>query len=332
MHNAAISIDFRSRLAPWMTSFVQEKLAMGYRFKEEIRNLRRLDDMMYDAGLSDISPETGRCWIAKRPNERPKTQMVRASIFKQFARYLCMRGVNAWVPLGSVVSCNSYDYVPYVFTRTQIQALLAAVDHIPSDSRSPNRERAMPLIFRLLYGCGLRLTESLQLRVGDIDINAGVLTIREAKFHKDRLVPVSESVINRLREYAAGLLARELSAPFFPSPCGGCYSKRTVYRIFRQLLRQCGISHGGRGKGPRIHDLRHTFAVHRLEAWYRAGEDIGALLPVLSAYLGHEDIAGTQRYLRLTSEIFPDIVERLERYTGHIIPQATEKGTHYETN
>ena len=107
-------------------------------------------------------------------------------------------------------------------------------------------------------------------------------------------------------------------AMFFPAPDGGPYSTVTVYGLFRQLLRKCAIAHRGRGKGPRLHELRHAFAIHNLERWYRQGENLDAKLPLLAAYLGHRSLAGTQRYLCLTPELFPDISRRLEDFSGHV--------------
>jgi integrase/recombinase XerD len=114
---------------------------------------------------------------------------------------------------------------------------------------------------------------------------------------------------------------RASDAVFFPAPHGGCYSRHAAYMTFRSMLRVSKIPHGGRGHGPRIHDIRHTFAVRRLEAWYREGVDVGTKLPVLATYLGHESIAGTQRYLQLTAAICPEISSTLEQRYGAIIPR-----------
>ncbi len=98
----------------------------------------------------------------------------------------------------------------------------------------------------------------------------------------------------------------------------------SIYHQFRRLLREIGIPHGGKGQGPRLHDLRHTFAVHRLEQWYRQGENLGAKLPLLSTYMGHRSLVGTQRYLRLTPAIFPDIQRRLDKQFGQVVPQGDQ--------
>jgi integrase len=180
----------------------------------------------------------------------------------------------------------------------------------------------MPELFRVLYGCGLRVSEALKLTVSDVDLDEGVLLIREAKFRKDRLVPVSLALAARLRRYAGTFnRSSDRGVAFFPKRDGSHYDKGIIYSTFRTMLHAAGISHGGRGQGPRLHDLRHTFAVHRLEQWYRQGADLGVKLAVLSSYLGHQSLAGTQRYLRLTSSLFPEITASVEAMVGHIVPR-----------
>ena len=178
----------------------------------------------------------------------------------------------------------------------------------------------MPELFRLLYGGGFRLGEVLKLQVRDVDLEQGVVAVRQGKFRKDRLVPLALSLVHRLGKYATGFEKRPPDATFFPAPEGGSFRLRTVYGWFRTLLLQCGIPHGGRGKGPRIHDLRHGFAVHTLLRWYRNGEDLDAKLPLLATYLGHQNLSGTQRYLHLTAELFPEITARVDALFGEVIP------------
>ena len=202
-----------------------------------------------------------------------------------------------------------------------MKTLLQAVDQLPPDNRCPLRHLIMPEVFRLLYGCGMRGGEVTHLTVADVDLVAGIVTVQEGKFHKDRLVPMAPSLTARLQKYTRTLDARNPAAFFFPAPDGGPYSNQTVYGIFRRLLRECGIPHGGRGKGPRLHDLRHGFAVHRLQRWYRQGADLGTKLPVLATYMGHRSLLSTQHYLHITPEIFPQINARLDLYLGPIIPR-----------
>jgi integrase len=205
-----------------------------------------------------------------------------------------------------------------------MRRLLAAADAIPANPRSPLRHRLIPEIIRLLYGCGLRVSEATHLRFKDVNLGSGVLTIEQGKFRKDRLVPITASLTARLEQYVSLLSDRSGEACFFPSPRSGPYHRHTIYHAFRQLLWECQIPHGGRGHGPRLHDLRHTFAVHRLVEWYRDGADLNAKLPVLATYLGHQSVAETQVYLQLTAELFPHVTKRAEESFGQIIPRRSK--------
>ncbi|MFI5298964.1 MAG: tyrosine-type recombinase/integrase [Polyangiales bacterium] len=317
---------FESGLAASFSTFLDEKRALGLRYTTEEHALRALDHHLAGVGhrVSSLPREIVDAWAGKRVHESARTHATRVAIVRQFSRFLRRNGIDAHVPpsLGSPIA--RLQFTPRIFSRVEVDRVLTASLRLPPDGRAPHRHLIMPELFRVLYSCGLRCGEALRLRVGDVDLEAGVLTIRQGKFRKDRLVPVADSLLARLRVYAATMGERPITAVFFPAPHGGSYSLHTPYTTFRRLLRAAGIAHGGRGLGPRVHDLRHTFAVHRLEAWYRAGADLGAKLPLLSAYMGHESIAATQRYLRLTPELFPDLASRMELSMGKWIPRPEE--------
>jgi len=321
MHEQKINVKFHSPLANLMTEFLREKQTCGYRYQRESYELLRLDRFLCRTGLKtaglprDIVDE----WTAKQAHEKPGTQKLPVIRIRQFALFLRQHGIDAYVPEGTKIPVNRIEFTPYIFRREEIEKILQAVDRMPSDTRTPMRHLIMPEIFRLLYCCGMRINEVLHLKIEDVDLGSGVLTVRDGKFSKDRLVPMAPSTTLRLRRYASVL--GNSSEFFFPAPDDGPYSKETVYQIFRQLLLASHIPHGGRGRGPRLHDLRHSYAVHRLEIWYRQGADLAAKLPLLSTYMGHKSLVGTQRYLHLTPEIFPDIISRLDQFAGHVIPR-----------
>jgi integrase/recombinase XerD len=183
------------------------------------------------------------------------------------------------------------------------------------------RHLIMPEVLRLLYGCGLRIGEVLHLRVADVDLERGILTVRDGKFRKDRLVPPALPLVQRLRTYAQVMGDRPSDAYFFPSPSDGPLSHPAIYWLYRELLLRSGVPHAGRGKGPRLHDLRHNFAVHVLLRWCQEGANLDAKLPVLATYLGHRSLAGTQRYLHLIAELFPEITARTSAAFGDVIPR-----------
>ena len=178
----------------------------------------------------------------------------------------------------------------------------------------------MPVLFRTIYACGLRASEARLLRFGDVDLGAGVLTIRDGKGGKDRQVPVSAALRDRLADYHARVAGRTGGDWFFPGTAGQPLTLANVDKNFRRFLWQARIPHGGKGHGPRVHDLRHVFAVNNLRSWFAVGEDAGALLPVLQAYMGHSSIAGTDYYLRLTAESYPHIAAAIQRAFGDIVP------------
>ena len=320
------SPGFQSVLSALMEKFLQEKHACGYAYREQTRILRDLDKLLVQKGLAthEIPGSMAREWIAKKPHESAGTQQLRMSLVRQFSRFLLRLGYSAYVPDSTLAARNRSTFVPRMLTDEELRKFFREVDALEPTARSPWRHLMMPEVFRLLYGCGFRVGEVLKLRVRDVDLNQGVITVRQGKGRKDRLVPPALALVDRLRKYAARFENRPPDAAFFPGAKGGPLSLRTVYTLFRRLLLQCGIPHAGRGKGPRIHDARHLFAVRALRRWYRDGEDLDAKLPLLATYLGHQHLSGTQRYLHLTAELFPEITARADAAFGEVIPQRRE--------
>ncbi|MDM0117896.1 tyrosine-type recombinase/integrase [Variovorax sp. J22R133] len=323
MSNELRDPDHHSPLAPLMERYVQQRQACGYRYDEARRILARLDRFLCEHGLDKCElPRTlYRTWLLRQPNESVGTQQVRVSVVRQFALYMCRHEYKADVPDRSFTAKPTSLFTPRVFTRAEVAQLLQAVDELRPTARAPLRHLVMRELFRLLYGCGLRVSEALHLRVGDVDLVRGVLTTRDTKFGKDRLVPPALALMQRLQRYADALGPRPPDAYFFPSEGGRPRSLSGVYHLFRKLLMRCGIPHGGRGKGPRVHDLRHSHAVHALLHWCREGADLDAKLPVLATYLGHQSLQGTQDYLHLTVELFPEVVKRANAAFEDVIPR-----------
>jgi len=316
-------VQFHSVLGPLMEQFVEEKRACGYRYRSGVRLLVCFDRFLSNEAVppGELSRSITQKWLAKRPHESVLTQQRRISIVRQFTQFMCRQGYRADVPDRSLGPKRAASFSPRILTHTEVEQLLHAVDRLTPTARSPMRHLIMPEVFRLLYGCGFRLSEVLRLRVADVDLERGVLTVRQGKFGKDRLVPPALPLVLRLQSYAARFGDRPPDVYFFPSYHGGPWSIRTVYHLFRELLLKCAIPHGGRSKGPRVHDVRHTFAVHSLLRWYREGADLNAKLPVLATYMGHQSLAGTRHYLHLTAELFPEVTVRTNAAFGDVIPQ-----------
>jgi site-specific recombinase XerD len=208
--------------------------------------------------------------------------------------------------------------VPYIYSTGELQRLInpAAPEQIGFRKLQPHTFRAVLL---LLYGAGLRIGEAVALTLQDVDLDAAVITIRDTKFHKTRLVPVGLKLNQAMAQYAAQRKeaghSQNADAPFFVLRRGGALSVQIVQQAFTRLRKYAGV---GRADGaryqPRLHDMRHSFSVRRLTSWYEQGADVQKLLPQLATYLGHVSIAATQVYLTMTPELLHAASVRFERY------------------
>ena len=314
-------------LAGAIAGLVAEKRAVGYKYVSEQRALARFHAFCAGEfpGLDTVTQASVQAWIlsTRRRAVKPATVNTLVAPVRELARWLRRRGVYAYVLPAGVLE-KPARYVPYIYTDRELAALFAATDRCRYCSEVPFRHLVMPVLFRTIYACGLRCSEARLLRVADVDIETGVLQIRDAKGGKDRQVPASEPLRARLAAYHAQLAGQPGWEWFFAGATPGVpLTLNNVNRNFRRFLWQARIPHGGRGHGPRVHDLRHVMAVNNLRRWFEQGENINALLPVLQTYLGHSSIGDTAYYLRLTAESYPDITARVKRAFGDIVPSAT---------
>ena len=183
-----------------------------------------------------------------------------------------------------------------------------------------------PALFRTLYGCGLRANEALKLKTEDVDLDIGSVLIRTAKGGKDRMVIMSDSLLSFCKAYRSRDEVKQFESDyFFPSRDHGYYDSSSVYADFRKYLKLSGIHHRGRGNGPRLHDFRHTFAVHVLNNWAKQGKDLYVCLPILQSYLGHATITATEKYLQLVPEAYAQVTDSYGKKFGHIFPEAADE-------
>lgn len=324
---------YRSPFQPFILGMISEKRSLGYKYDSSPRALYQFDQfcLAYNYTAPVMSKALIHAWVQQRPNEALATLHNRVGVVRQLAMFMTRQGVPAYVlPKNTLPKVP--EYVPYIFSNEELTAFIKQTDACHYCCEAPHRQRIMPLLFRLLYGCGLRISEALNLKIQDVSLHTGVLSIIDGKFNKDRLVPVSTELLRQCKKYTKQVhLFSDKNAYFFPAPNGQAVTKGNAYKNFRKFLWQARISHGGWGKGPRLHDFRHTFAVHCLRNWVLQGKDLAAYLPVLKTYLGHHSFHDTARYLRLTAEMYPDITARMEQTFGHVVP-TTMGGDHHATD
>ena len=311
-------------LAEGIRGLVREKRALGYKYVSEERALARFEAFSASEfpGVDTVTRASVEAWIAAARGRavKPATVINLIAPVRELARWLGRRGVEAYVLPGGVLP-KPARYVPYIYTDRELAAFFEQTDRCHYCSEVPFRHLVMPVLFRTIYACGLRCSEARLLRVTDVDVQSGVLQIRDAKGGKDRQLPVSEPLRHRLAEYHATLAGQPGWEWFFPGATPDVpLTLNNVNRNFRRFLWQARIPHGGRGHGPRVHDLRHAMAVNNLRSWFARDENVNALLPVLHTYLGHSSIGDTAYYLRLTAESYPDINDRVTQAFGEIVP------------
>ena len=311
-----------------ITALVAEKRAIGYKYHAEAQLLARFEAFSRSEfpGVGTLTEESVWAWIAaaKQRAAKPATLQGMAAPIRELARWHRRRGVDAYLlPAGMLPKPTRY--VPHIYSDWELAALFAATDRCHPCPEVPFRHLVMPVLFRTIYACGLRCSEARLLRVSDVDIDTGVLQIRDANGGKDRQLPVSGPLHERLADYHAQIAAQPDRGEWFfaGSTPGRPLTLGNVNHHFRRFLWQARIPHGGRGHGPRVHDLRHTMACVNLRTWFAQGQNVNALLPVLQTYLGHTSISDTGYYLRLTAASYPQITARVQQTIGDVVPPMT---------
>lgn len=307
---------FNSKLAPYMTGLVEHKRALGYKYNAQVKLLRKFDAFCLEhfPSESTVTREMIDIWGAMKSYEQPGTMRNRVTVTSHLAAYMVSLGQDAFIfPTNECP--KEPKYIPHIFSEDELCRLFRPIDCCHYSPRVPNRHLIMPVLFRILYCCGLRVGEALRLEVSDVDLDSGVLLIRESKNGNDRYVPMSEQLTKYCRDYAEKV--HGLHSPhkfFFPARDDGMISAMNIYSNFRRFLHKAGISHGGKGKGSRIYDFRHTFAVHSLKRMVLTGKNLAVYHQALKTYMGHSFFKYTAYYLQLTKDMFPDIRAKVEAH------------------
>lgn len=305
---------FSSILAPALRSLAETRQALGYQDRSVVGYLAHFDRYLTAQGwtLPYTTPQVVDDWVGSTPGVQPVCRARRLQVMRLLGRFLVQTHPQSYVPGPTWNGAHDSGVRPYIYTPAQIRGLLAAARRLtPVGSLRPHTHATL---LGLLYCTGLRISEALALRLGDVDLEAELLWVRESKFRKSRLVPLGPGVPQVLRHYQAqrarhgGSLHPE--APLFLDQRGGRCSYQTACSTFLGVARRLGLRGPAGQRGPRLHDLRHAAAVHRLLAWYRDGGDVQARLPWLADYLGHVSFFSTQAYLDVTAELLQEAARR----------------------
>jgi site-specific recombinase XerD len=304
------------KLQPAVDQYVSHKRSLGLQCKTMARILRAFCKTIGDVNVDEVREESAKAFIY---GNGPVTSNLhhKFQVLRGFYRYLLSRGHVTSSPLPTQIPKEPERLIPYIYSREELQGVLKAAE---KQSLGCHLEtHTLRALLLLLYGAGLRISEALRLTMADLDIEQRLLTIRETKFDKTRLLPLGPDLSQALTVYLAARYERRHPSPpeafLLVTRHSLPLSVQLAEDTFKRLCRRVGVRRkDGNRFLPRLHDLRHAFAVHRLTACYREGGDVQRLLPQLSTYLGHVDIDSTQRYLTLTPELLGQASNRFEQY------------------
>ena len=294
--------------------YISLRQSLGFKLESAASGLRKFATFMELKGAPYITTDLAYEWATQPAHVRPVRWAQRLGWVRIFARHWRATDPRTEIPPAGLIPGRPQRACPYLYSDQEIQQLLTVTQSLPS------RNGLRPWTYRCLLGLlavsGLRLGEVIRLEQRDVDLQEGLLLIRQTKFNKTRLVPLHASTCAVLADYAQRrnqLLPRATSPCFFLNDAGRCLERSAIHRTFYALSRQVGLRGPLDHTGPRLHDFRHRFAVQTLMAWYRSGQDVEQRLPVLSTYLGHAHTADTYWYLSLHPELMGLATTRLEQ-------------------
>ncbi len=323
MKNKEKQFVFTGPFKDYCPQYASYKRELGFSFGiSSFYLLRHMDDYFKRYNLSSpvLTKRMVEDFVSHRDRESSKTQHMRMSLIRQFALFMNRTGFDFYVYPNELIPIAK-TFTPYIFTHDEIKHIMNVVDQLSYTPQSKYYHLIYPMLFRMLYGCGLRINEALSLKKSEVDLVNGILTIIKTKNSMSRLVPMSWSLTDYCRRYAEDMGFDMLSEGyFFPSRDGGKYHRTPVYVKFKQFMKLAGIFSEG-SVGPRVHDIRHTYAVHALEKMINDGQDVYCTLPILSTYLGHRGIESTEKYLRLTEEAYSSIIDTIAPFYTDVFPE-----------
>lgn len=317
--------ELKSSIAPLIKSYVDFKRSLGYKFSNTYV-FSSLDRFLFEQSYESLglNEEILKKWCQLRPNETDVNLYKRVNIIRNLSIYLNGIGYPSYVP--KLPKRYASTFKPYIFTSEELVRFFEACDSMEYNPSYQSLYHICPALFRLLYGCGLRVNEALSLKCEDVNLTEGFIIIHETKNGEERQLPLSESLKNVLLQYRNYCRSNTDGQDyFFVKRNGESCSSDTIYRRFRKILYCAKISHAGKGHGPRLHDLRHSFSVHSLANMAEQGLDLYYCLPLLSKYLGHKSLAATDGYVRLTADIYPKLINDVNKICAFVFPEVSQQ-------
>lgn len=319
---------FRSKLRAELEAFIIQKRAAGYPYITSAKILGHLDAMIAEIFPESnvLSKEICDAWVEECSKLHQNTLLRRVTPVRQFGKYLAGTGKPAYIiPRG--IPHKQIRYDAHIFTEKELKAFFASIDQCEKSPYAPYRCYVIPVIFRLLFSCGLRSSEARLLNVQDVNLATGKIFIRRSKGWEARIIYVSADMLDLLCRYNR-IINQYLPwrKAFFPNQNGGFYSKTTLDVWFHEFWDNLPEASAVKGNKPRVHDLRHSYCVYRLNYWVGEKADLNAMYPYLSEFVGHSTFADTDYYLSLAEPFYPELEARMRPVNTTILPEVPHEG------
>jgi integrase len=311
--------------ADLIRQYIDYKRSLGFKMEDVDERLRRFDTLTLERKevKVGISKELFDAWSQPFAEESQANRYHRISLLRGFSAYLQLMGYSSFIP-----KMPKYysTFTPHIYTKQEMAAIFRECDKLFVHRRYMYSQKCvMPTLIRMLYGTGIRIGEAIKLTHQDVNLEEGYLMLKECKNGKDRIVPMSLSLREICKDYVAYKQTQNAGTGsenfFFTAPDGTPCKANTIYEIFRTVLSRAGISHGGRGKGVRLHDLRHTHCINAFVKMAESGQDLYYSMPVIMTYMGHQSLEATNRYVRLTEEMYPNLLKKVDETYKYVFPE-----------
>ena len=319
------TLNFTGPFEKHINNYLKEQELVGHKIDGYVYILKSFDTFSqnYDNNVNYLTKDMVIKWLEPRIYEKENNISHRASKIRQFGKYMNFQDNKSYVLPDRLYNFN-IKHTAYIFSHEEINNFFYKVDQMVINKPNSYKEHSSQIIFRLLYMCGLRISEALNIRLKDLNTDEMTIKIYNAKNNKDRIIAINEELTNLIVNYIDKFHTYSDNTIFlFKSKRNKPFSRFTIYERFRNILNKCNIRHTA--KGPRMHDFRHTFCVHCLKKWTLENKNLMAYLPILKTYLGHETFRETSYYLKLTADIYPNITTRIEKEYNQLIPILEEE-------
>lgn len=317
--------EYTSVFAPFINDFIYEKELQGCKATQLKWMLLEFDKFFTQTSKKElfISSDDVKSWAITRTCDNPSTLYHKYCALANFCRYMCLLGYECYIPRRP--RKRFPNYTPTIFTHEQMRRIFNVCDNlVMKEHHAQSIMIIMPALIRTLYSTGIRISEALSVLNKDINFDRKVIVLNDTKNCCQRLAPINESLEQVLKQYIS--YRNRIPSPgvanpeshLFVSSVGKSCSRRTVLTYFHRIIEECGIPRRCDQRGPMVHEIRHSTAVHSLIKLTQAGVDIYCSLPLLATFMGHKKVLDTETYVRLTQEMYPEVLKMNAEVTDQV--------------